>query len=172
MTDYVELHCHSNFSLLDGADHVETLVARAAELEMPALALTDHNALYGAIRLTQAAQQHDIRPIYGAEINLNNGHHLTLLVENEQGWSNLCRIISRAQENAPKGQAAFPKADLAPVASGLIALSGCKQGEVATALLNKNKALAGRLPRNTGASLARPTSGSNCNTISCRKIPV
>jgi error-prone DNA polymerase len=67
---YVELHCHSNFSLLDGASHPEELVARAAELQMPALALTDHNAVYGAVRFMQAAKAHGIQPILGAELTL------------------------------------------------------------------------------------------------------
>ena len=77
MADYVELHCHSNFSLLDGADHPETLVARAAELGMPALALTDHDAVYGAVHFARAAQLHGIRPIFGAEVTLTGGGHLT-----------------------------------------------------------------------------------------------
>ncbi len=142
MSDYVELHCHSNFSLLDGADQPETLVARAAELGWPTLALTDHDALYGAVRFAQAARLYGLRPIFGAEITLTNGHHLTLLVEREPGWRNLCRIISQARHNAPKGQAAFPAEELPPYAAGLIALSGCKQGEIAAALLAKDDALA------------------------------
>ena len=81
--DYVELHCHSNFSLLDGAAFPEALVAQAAELGMPALALTDHDAVYGAVRFAEAAQTYGIQPIFGAELTLENGHHLTVLVENE-----------------------------------------------------------------------------------------
>lgn len=131
---YVELHCHSNFSLLDGADHPETLVTRAAELEMPALALTDHDALYGAVRFAEAARRQGVRPIFGAELTLVNGHHLTLLVENDAGWRNLCRLISRARHNASKGEAALPVEALARHSTGLIALSGCRRGEIATAL--------------------------------------
>jgi len=81
MTDYVELHCHSNFSLLDGASHPEDLVARARELEMPALAITDHDGLYGAVRFYKAARQAGIRPIIGAELTVDPGHHITLLPE-------------------------------------------------------------------------------------------
>ena len=83
--NYVELHCHSNFSLLDGTDHPETLVARTAELGMPALALTDHDAVYGAVRFAEATRQAGIRPIFGAELTLTGGHHLTVLVESDEG---------------------------------------------------------------------------------------
>ena len=147
---YIELHTHSNFSLLDGADHPETLVARAAELGMPALALTDHDNVYGAVRFWQAAQEAGIRPIFGAELTVgrrtavapendkNNvaaddspTHHLTLLVENEAGWHNLCYLISVAQRHQPKGQAVLPPEELIGCTGGLIALSGCRQGEIA-----------------------------------------
>jgi error-prone DNA polymerase len=138
MPDYIELHCHSNFSLLDGASHPEDLVARAAELGMEALALTDRDAVYGAVRFVQAAHMHSIQPILGAELTLEGGHHLTLLVENQAGWRNLCELISRARHNAPKGQAALPFDDLIDHTDGLIALSGCRKGEVAAALLRKD----------------------------------
>src|SRR5260370_38340065 len=108
MTDYVELHCHSNFSLCDGASHPEDLVKRAAEMGMPALALTDHDAVYGAVRFSQAAKQHGVRPLFGAELTLEENAHLTLLVENENGWGNLCALITIARHIAPKGQAALP----------------------------------------------------------------
>src|SRR5690606_33938468 len=113
----------------------EDLAARAAALGMPALALTDHDAVYGAVRFTQAARALGVRPLLGAELTLENGHHLTLLVEDRAGWHNLCRLISRARANASKGEAALPPAELAAHTGGLIALSGCRQGEVAAALL-------------------------------------
>ncbi|MBE7556787.1 MAG: DNA polymerase III subunit alpha [Anaerolineales bacterium] len=139
MSDYVELHCHSHFSLLDGAAQPEALVARAAELGMTALALTDHNAVYGAVRFAQAAQAYGVRPIFGAELTLETGYHLTLLVEHEIGWRNLCWLINQAQHNAPKGEAALPVEALAGRTEGLIALSGCRQGEIAAELLPGNK---------------------------------
>lgn len=149
MTEYVELHAHSYFSLLDGASSPETLVAQAAALEMPALALTDHDAVYGAARFVQAARAHGIQPILGAELTLADGTHLTLLVENATGWHNLCRLISRARHNAPKGEAALPVEALAGHAEGLIALSGCREGAVARALRRGDergaRASAGRL---------------------------
>ncbi len=131
---YVELHCHSSFSLLDGASAPEALAARAAALEMPALALTDHDALYAAPRFIRAAREAGIRPIVGAELSLQGGGHLTLLVENEAGWHNLCYLISRAQAGAAKGEAALPAAELEGCTDGLIALSGCPRGEIASAL--------------------------------------
>jgi DNA polymerase III alpha subunit len=133
--EYVELHCHSSFSLLDGASTPEALVARAGDLGMDALALTDHDALYGAVPFVTAAQARGIRPILGAELTLEDGHHLTLLVQNEAGWRNLCTLISKARIRMPKGQAALPWAELEQHTAGLICLSGCRQGPVAAALL-------------------------------------
>ena len=94
---YVELHCHSNFSFLDGASPPEALAEQAARLGYTACALTDHHGLYGAVRFTQAAQRHGITPITGAEITLDDGHHLVLLVRNDCGYANLCRLLSSAQ---------------------------------------------------------------------------
>src|SRR5262245_28135292 len=126
MTEYVELHCHSNFSLLDGASHPEELVKRAAELGMPALALTDHDALYGAVRFAEATKQHGVYPIFGAELTLDDNTHLTLLVEDEKGWRSLSSLITIARHNAPKGQSVLPLTVLPDYTDGLIALSGCK----------------------------------------------
>ncbi|MGH2536916.1 MAG: DNA polymerase III subunit alpha [Candidatus Promineifilaceae bacterium] len=145
--DYVELHCHSNFSLLDGASHPEELVAAAAEQGMPALALTDHDALYAAVRFVRAAHDHAIRPILGAELTLADGSHLTLLVENEKGWHNLCYLISRGRQNAPKGEASLPPAELVGCTAGLIALSGCRKGQLAAALLRGDRKRAQAIAR-------------------------
>jgi error-prone DNA polymerase len=134
LTPYIELHCHSHYSLLDGASSPEALAARAAELGMPALALTDHDAVYGASHFIRACRQHGIRPVLGAELTLAGAHHLTLLVENEAGWHNLCYLISRARHAAGKGEAALPAEELVGCTNGLIALSGCRQGEIAAAL--------------------------------------
>ena len=89
MTNYVELHSHSYFSLLDGASAPERLVERAKLLGMNALALTDHDALYGAVRFVEAARTHDIKPILGTELTLEGDYHLTLLVENATGLGDL-----------------------------------------------------------------------------------
>ncbi len=137
---YVELHAHSDHSLLDGVPSPEALVARAAELGMPALALTDHDALYGAVRFALAAREAGIKPILGAEVTLVGDEtdnmpplgpaHLTLLVETAQGYANLCRLITLARRGQEKGVARLRKSDLAAHAEGLIALSGCRRGEI------------------------------------------
>ena len=132
---YIELHCHSNFSLLDGASHPEELARRAAEIGMKALALTDHDAVYGAPRFVRAAEAYGIKPILGAELTLTGDHHLTLLVENQAGWHNLCYLISRARHVMPKGEAMLLEEELIGCTDGLIALSGCRKGKIASALL-------------------------------------
>lgn len=136
---YVELHAHSYFSLLDGVPSPEELVQRAVEVEMPALALTDHDAVYGAVRFEQAARQAGLKPIFGAEITLvNGGGHLTLLAESDQGYANLCRLITLARRDQQKGFAALPWRLLANHHAGLIALSGCRHSEIARALLDRH----------------------------------
>ncbi|MCL4370660.1 MAG: PHP domain-containing protein, partial [Chloroflexi bacterium] len=136
---YVELHCHSNYSMLDGASHPEDLVARAKELGMEALAITDHDGLYGAVRFWQAAIQEGIQPVIGTEITLESGEHLTLLAENRDGYSNLCRLISTAQLTHDKHRAALTPAALAEHSKGLICLSGCRRGGIPGLLLAGNR---------------------------------
>ena len=104
---YVELHAHSSYSLLDGASHPEDLVRQATALGMPALALTDHDAVYGAVRFVKGAQAAGVHPILGAELTTEAGH-LTLLVENQNGWRNLCWLISQARHNAPLPESINP----------------------------------------------------------------
>ena len=82
---YVELHCHSSYSFLDGASLPEELAARAAELGYPALALTDHDGVYGSLEFAHAAKDLGVRPITGAEVTLDGGSHVTLLVESSRG---------------------------------------------------------------------------------------
>ena len=137
--NYVELHAHSNFSFLDGASHPETLLQRAAELGLPALALTDHDNVSGAVRFSQAAKEYGVRPIFGAEITLHDGHHLLLLVKNAVGWANLCTLITLAQHAAPKGEAKLPADALDGHTEGLIALSGCRSGAITAALLKGDR---------------------------------
>lgn len=143
MTDaYCELHCHSSYSLLDGVSAPAALAARAADLGMPALALTDHNAVYGAVEFVQACREVDIRPILGAELTLYDGSHLTLLVRNQTGWENLCALITLAQHNAPKGEARLPRGVLGRHADGLTALTGCRHGALSRALVGDDAATA------------------------------
>src|SRR5438105_8261310 len=93
---YVELHCHSAFSFLDGASLPDELVGTALELGYEALALTDHNSVSGSMEFAVAANALGLRAIHGAEIDLDDGRHLELLVEDARGWSNLCHILTRA----------------------------------------------------------------------------
>ncbi|MDH5780987.1 MAG: DNA polymerase III subunit alpha [Dehalococcoidia bacterium] len=136
MSSCVELHCHSNFSLLDGASHSEDLVSQATGLSMPALALTDHDGLYGAISFYKACLKAGIKPIIGAEMTLQGEYHVTLLCKNNTGYSNLCRLITRAQLKSKKGSPVLDPASLAQHSSGLVYLSGCRRGEIASLILS------------------------------------
>jgi error-prone DNA polymerase len=127
---YVELHCHSAFSFLDGASLPDELVPAALELGYEALALTDHNSVSGSMEFAVSARALGLRPIHGAEIDLADGRHLTLLVEDAGGWSNLCRILTRAHSHTrdkpgPPSQAFVQLTDILEHAGGLICLSGC-----------------------------------------------
>ena len=93
---YVELHCHSAYSFLDGASHPVELAGAAAEQGHAALALTDHDGLHGAMEMAQALKPLGVRPITGAELTLDDGTHLTLLCETRRGYRNLCRLITAA----------------------------------------------------------------------------
>ncbi|MBI4520513.1 MAG: DNA polymerase III subunit alpha, partial [Gemmatimonadetes bacterium] len=125
---YVELHCHSGYSFLDGASHPEELVLRAKELGYPALALTDHNGLYGSMEFAQLAKSAQLQSITGAELTLEDGSHLTVLVETPTGYANLCRLISEAHLTSPRGEPRLPLAVLLQRSDGLIVLSGCRDG--------------------------------------------
>src|SRR5207248_913496 len=94
--NYAELHCHSAYSFLDGASQPEELAARAAELGYEALALTDHDGVYGSLEFAHAAKDLGVRPITGAEVTLEGGAHVTLLVESARGYANLCRLLTAA----------------------------------------------------------------------------
>ncbi|MCB0187933.1 MAG: PHP domain-containing protein, partial [Caldilineaceae bacterium] len=142
---YAELHCHSYFSLLDGASSPEALVDEAHRLGLTALALTDHDSLAGAVRFQSAAEQQGLHAIFGAEVTLATGHHLTLLAETQQGYANLCRLVSTARldqlptdDNAPWPGKVVPALTwnrLAQQRAGLIALTVCRLGPVASPLL-------------------------------------
>src|SRR4051794_30719584 len=138
---YVELHCHSTFSFLDGASHPIELAGTAAEQGHSALALTDHDGLYGAMELAQAAKPLGIRPITGAEMTLDDGSHLTLLCETATGYRNLCLLITEAHRGTREWSASgTPKPATQPTvalehvernADGLVCLSGCaREGAV------------------------------------------
>src|SRR5437764_1072521 len=133
---YAELHCHSNYSFLEGASHPDELVARARDLEMPALAITDRNGFYGAVKFFGAAQRAGIQPIIGTELTIDDGtrppkdrvdydrwgDRLLLLVEDKLGYTSLCRVISMAQMPHAKGMARLPAEQRASLGGNRIAL--------------------------------------------------
>jgi error-prone DNA polymerase len=128
---YVELHSHSAYSFLDGASHPLELAAAAAEEGHASMALTDHDGLHGAMEFAKSAQSLGVRPITGAEVTLEDGHHLTLLCETTEGYRNLCRLITLAHAHTrdnPSREAGQPTtrlADLEGHTEGLFCLSGC-----------------------------------------------
>ncbi|HEY5659218.1 MAG TPA: PHP domain-containing protein, partial [Gaiellaceae bacterium] len=130
---YVELHAHSSYSFLDGASLPEELAVQAAELEYPALALTDHDGVYGSLEFAHAAKHFGVRPITGAEVTLADRSHVTLLVETQRGYANLCRLLTAAHAHTrPPGKETQPPADpaldqrlLEELNDGLVCLSGC-----------------------------------------------
>ncbi|HLN61504.1 MAG TPA: PHP domain-containing protein, partial [Symbiobacteriaceae bacterium] len=148
---FVHLHVHSPFSFLDGASRLDALVEEAALQGMPALALTDHDNLSGAVRFQKKCLDAGLLPIQGAEVTLQGGHHLTLLATGPRGYANLCRIVTAAHLGGeptagPGGllalapgherlQPAAPFAALRHGTEGLIALSGCRRGEVPSLIL-------------------------------------
>src|ERR687885_1862074 len=105
---YVELHCHSAYSFLDGASQPEELAVRAAELGYEAIALTDHDGLYGSLEFAHAAKAFGVRAITGAEVALADGSHVTLLVETAAGYSNLCRLLTEAHAGTRPREGAEP----------------------------------------------------------------
>ncbi len=211
MPEYAELHCHTHFSFLDGASPPDELVARAVELGLSGLAVTDHNGLYGVVRFATAAQEAGLRPVIGVEIELadaaapdpagvvvpprrprpragprggsrrtarrrlwraasesasgeglparprpararlpghreavkedlrgvgegQRGPHLVLLARNAAGYRSLCRLVSRANLAGTKSMPRFTQELLAENTEGLVALSGCREGEIARRL--------------------------------------
>src|SRR6476469_611534 len=144
---FVELHAHSAYSFLDGASLPEELAARAAELGYEALALTDHDGVYGSLEFAHAAKAFGVRPITGAEVTLTDGSHVTLLVESPAGYANLCRLLTAAHAHprARPAEPTPPSLDAALVAElneGLICLSGCARHGLATRSPNGAAALA------------------------------
>src|SRR6266480_7174487 len=155
---FVHLHTHTEYSLLDGAARIEaprsnpnapTIFSEAARDGMSAIAVTDHGAMFGALRFYETARQTGLKPIMGVEAYVAPGsrfdrtpgeseekyYHLTLLAENETGYRNLLRLVSLAHLEGFYHRPRMDKQLLAEHADGLICLSGCLSSEVATALL-------------------------------------
>jgi len=149
MSKFVHLHTHSHYSLLDGLPKIDDLVRRAKDLNMDALAITDHGNLYGAIEFYKKAKAAGIKPIFGVEAyiapgdhkekNGNGGDkyfHLTLIVQNETGWKNLIQLVTKSHLDGFYYRPRMDKALLREHHEGLIALSGCYSGEVTRFLVS------------------------------------
>ncbi|MDQ1431729.1 MAG: error-prone polymerase [Actinomycetota bacterium] len=164
---YAELHCHTNFSFLDGASHPEELAVEAARLGLAALAVTDHDGFYGAVRFALAAREHALPTVFGAEMTLGitrpangepdpEGEHLLVLAEGPVGYARLARAISEAQMAGEKGAPrttvdALARAARAPVHlhpepsvhnDSWFVLTGCRKGTVPAALVRDGPAAA------------------------------
>jgi len=142
---FVHLHNHTEYSLLDGASRIHALVEAAAKLEMPALAITDHGVMYGAIHFYKACKDAGIKPIIGCEVYVaprsrllregrvdRDPNHLTLLAANHEGYLNLMKLCTVGQMEGMYYKPRIDKEILAEHSKGLIALSGCLQGEAAS----------------------------------------
>ncbi|MGA6981745.1 MAG: DNA polymerase III subunit alpha [Candidatus Sulfotelmatobacter sp.] len=150
MSQFVHLHLHTDYSLLDGACDVEKLCQRVKELGMPAVAMTDHGNIFGAVHFVNAAHKYGVKPIIGCELYIckKNDHniertppdgdtynHLLVLAENEEGYRNLVKITSEASLHGFYYKPRVSKQFLAEHSRGLIGLSGCLKGEVAERLM-------------------------------------
>lgn len=146
---YAELHCHSYYSFLDGVSSPESLVEKATELRLSALALTDHNGFYGVVRFSQAAAEHGLATIFGAELTIDGtekrsgaidpfGEHIVILTKNVKGYKSLAHAISKAQLNGKKNEPRFDLKSLASLnGNDWIVLTGCRKGPLNTALMEK-----------------------------------
>ncbi|HID50864.1 MAG TPA: PHP domain-containing protein, partial [Anaerolineae bacterium] len=144
---FVHLHCHSEFSLLDGLSRVDDLVERAIELNQPAIALTDHGAMYGTMPFYRAAKSAGIKPIIGIETYMamrsmrdkdpqrdKDRYHMLLLAENQTGYLNLLQIASTAQLDGFYYKPRIDRPFMAAHSDGIIATTGCMAGEIPRAI--------------------------------------
>jgi error-prone DNA polymerase len=154
---YAELHCHSNFSFLDGASHPEELAEEAARLGLEALAITDHDGFYGVVRFAEAARAVGLPTVFGAELSFGlskpqngaadpEGNHLLVLARDPSGYARLARMISAAQmRGKEKGKPVYNLSELAQAHGGhWMVLTGCRKGTVPSALLRDGPAVASR----------------------------
>lgn len=154
VADFVHLHVHTEFSLLDGACRLDKLITRAKELEFPALAITDHGVMYGAVDFYKQALKAGIKPIIGCEMYVAPGsrldkkaqgigskthyNHLVLLAENETGYKNLIRMVTYSWMDGFYYKPRIDKELLQKHHEGIIALSACLAGEIPQLILNGN----------------------------------
>jgi len=153
LKEFVHLHLHSQYSLLDGAIKIEDLVRKVAGMGMPAVALTDHGGMIGTVDFYEKATQEGIKPIIGAEVYVTPGsrhdrkaapgeerpHHLILLAESDEGYHNLIRLVSRAHVEGYYYKPRVDKEILREHANGIIATSACLQGEIPVLLAQEER---------------------------------
>ncbi|MBI2623857.1 MAG: DNA polymerase III subunit alpha [Candidatus Liptonbacteria bacterium] len=151
MPKFVHLHTHSHYSLLDGLAKIDDLISRVKELGMDTLALTDHGVLYGAVEFYKKAKAAGVKPVLGVEAYLapkertnrdtqEKYYHLILLAENQTGWKNLIKLVTKAHLEGFYYKPRMDKQLLREHHEGLIALSGCYTGEIARAILARQDA--------------------------------
>jgi DNA polymerase-3 subunit alpha len=150
--DFVHLHIHSAFSLLQSTIRLPQLMKRARDYRLPALAITDHGNLFGAIEFYDLAYSHGIKPIIGCELaivpaerteteqgcNSDSAYHLVLLARNQKGYQNLLQLVTHAHARGWKPEPRISQSQLNEHHQGLVALSGCPRGEIPTWLLKKD----------------------------------
>jgi DNA polymerase-3 subunit alpha len=151
-SSFVHLHIHTQYSLLDGANRIDDLIKRAVEYGMPALAITDHGNMFGAVEFYQKAQKAGIKPIIGCETYIapsdrkdrsggphDAAYHLVLLARNHDGYKNLMRLVSIGYTEGFYYKPRIDKDTLRQFSGGLIGLSACLKGEVPYKLLKGDK---------------------------------
>ncbi len=142
---FVELHAQSAFTFLEGAEQPEALAIEAARLGMPALALVDRDGVHGAARFYRAAESAGLRALVGSELTLADGARLPVLVEDRDGYRNLCRLITRLKLGAAKGAGRVTLDEMAPYASGLVCLTGGLRGPLAAPVARGERDTARRI---------------------------
>ena len=131
--DYLELHCHTNYSFQEGASTISELINRAKEIGYRGLALTDHDNLCAAMEFSEIAKMSGLKAIIGAEISLQGGSHITLLASNQKGYANLCKLISLEYFNGKTDKPELNKNHLYQYSDGLFLLTGCSNSELTKA---------------------------------------
>ena len=146
MSDFVHLHCHTEYSLLDGAIRLRDLCSRAKDYGMPACAITDHGNMFGAAYFAKQCAEVGIKPIFGCEVYVCHDHldktselarkrnHLILLARNETGYHNLVKLVTRGYLEGFHYKPRVDKTQLRQYAEGLVCLSACIAGEVPRAI--------------------------------------
>ena len=150
---FTHLHLHTEYSLLDGACRIDELMDAVAHCGMDSVAITDHGVMYGVVDFYKSAKKHGIKPIIGCEVYVaprkmtdktagidSHYYHLVLLCENNEGYKNLCRIVSAAHIDGFYSKPRVDKDLLRKYSKGLIALSACLQGEIPKAIIENDTA--------------------------------